>query len=166
MKITFDKRPLRKAGIFIVKITKVELKSKDNVQWFSLKLENESNYLESRIYTNKSYIVMDVVFNSVCLKRSIFNDNINSLVGKKLSICVREISKLDNKLGIVLQYFNVVRYRNKNFDWSSLESEVIVEEDSASLEEVFGVDREELARQMGKDPSEISDSDYWDYAGY
>lgn len=168
MEIIFNKRPIRTVGIFIVKITSVEKKySKDKKTYYLLRLENDSNYLVAQIYPTKSYVVIDIVFNAVGLKRSIFDDNLKELIGKELSIKVIKKSNIENEnLGIIREFYNVMEYRGKNFDWNIFGNEESNEDNSASLEDVFCISREELASEMGIDPNEVTDGDFFEYAGY
>jgi len=167
--IKFDKRCFNKEGIFVVKIVTAKLHyfSDARKNYYEFRFENDSNYTVCRIPTNKTFFWVDIIFKSVGCKRDVFDENLGNLIGKELSVKICQNKRECPENFLIVEYFyNIKEFREKEFNWSSLNEEIHYDDNSASLEEVFGIDKEDLAREMGKDPSEISDSDYWEGMGY
>lgn len=146
----------------------VKTKTKKGIPCVKIIYENEFGFISHFIVLNgNTDIIFKIIFDNVGLDYEMHGKF--DLIHKKVRIkVVKEFfindSGYQKSSYSVKKHFklpsnesNTTRYYPKDYDDKF---------DAAGLDEVFGVDKEDIARAMGKSRSEITNSDILEYSGY
>ena len=158
-----------KDGIQKVKITQVIKGISDlkKTPYFQCRFENQDRYLEERFYITKGslkYIQMFYIKAGAEYK----DFNGDGLLSKELYMIIGPGRRIDKngkavKFPKIIKFLSTSEYTtNKN----NYNDRVFDEYDIYSAAEIFGGDVEEIASELGVDPSQLTTGDIEEYFGY
>jgi hypothetical protein len=165
-------------GTYNVKITDITTgeSSRKGTPYLELTYSNGFRYIKDRIHTaNNGYKYLSLVFWKAGL--DLARNSIDELIGRRIGIEVVSGSYVSQygeyrTFGQLGTIYSIDELNLRQNDYQEITREPDFEENEscsaggASMEDVFGIDIDDIASDMGKDPGDISDSDIREYCGY
>ena len=142
----------------------IKTKTKNNLPCIKIIYRNSYGYIPHIIVLNKNTeIIFKIIFNRVGLDYDV--NGKHDLINKKVIIDVKKTLFKDVN-GFERKYLSVNKCYPIHYYFSDLIVDDFYDDDTTCLFEIFGTSREDVAEDMGKDPSEVTDDDVYVWAGH